>query len=82
MKEVVAAMLMGGSFGCWFFFGTLESYSMHQFMSGAIDVAASVSRCMSQVAGRKHLDAARSFKECKQCVCRYHPACVACVVGE
>lgn len=30
----------------------------------AIDVAASVSRCMSQVAGRKHLDAARSFKEC------------------
>ena len=38
MKEVVAAMLMGGSFGCWFFFGTLESYSMHQFMSGAIDV--------------------------------------------
>lgn len=38
MKEVVAAMLMGGSFGCWFFFGTLESYSMHQFITGAIDV--------------------------------------------
>ncbi|WMI97621.1 flagellar protein export ATPase FliI [Pseudomonas chlororaphis subsp. aurantiaca] len=29
----------------------------------AIDVAASVSRCMSQVADRKHLAAARAFKE-------------------
>ena len=29
----------------------------------AIDVAASVSRCMSQVAGRQHLGAARTFKE-------------------
>lgn len=38
MKEVIAALLLGGSFGCWFFFGTLESYSMHQFLNGAIDV--------------------------------------------
>ncbi|CAG2151634.1 Glycine betaine transporter BetL [Cupriavidus yeoncheonensis] len=38
IKEVIYALLLGGSFGCWFFFGALESYSMHQFMSGAIDV--------------------------------------------
>lgn len=38
IKEVIAALLLGGSVGCWFFFGALESYSMHQFISGAIDV--------------------------------------------
>lgn len=38
IKEVVFALLLGGSFGCWFFFGALESYSMHQFINGAIDV--------------------------------------------
>ncbi len=38
IKEVVAALLLGGSLGCWFFFGALESYSMHQFITGAIDV--------------------------------------------
>ncbi|MBF8758252.1 MAG: BCCT family transporter [Pseudomonas putida] len=38
IKEVVFALLLGGSFGCWFFFGALESYSMHQFINGQIDV--------------------------------------------
>ena len=38
IKEVVLALLLGGSFGCWFFFGALESYSMHQFINGQIDV--------------------------------------------
>lgn len=38
IKEVVFALLLGGSFGCWFFFGALESYSMHQFITGAVDV--------------------------------------------
>jgi len=38
MKEVVFALLLGGSVGCWFFFGALESYSMHAFMSGLMDV--------------------------------------------
>jgi len=38
IKEVIYALLLGGSVGCWFFFGALESYSMHQFLSGAIDV--------------------------------------------
>ncbi|MCY1504800.1 L-carnitine/gamma-butyrobetaine antiporter [compost metagenome] len=35
---MVAALLLGGSLGCWFFFGALESYSMHQFINGTIDV--------------------------------------------
>lgn len=38
IREVIMALLLGGSVGCWFFFGALESYSMHQFLSGAIDV--------------------------------------------
>ncbi|BBH48779.1 BCCT family transporter [Pseudomonas sp. KU43P] len=38
IKEVVLALILGGSVGCWFFFGALESYSMHQFITGAIDV--------------------------------------------
>ncbi|AXK40114.1 BCCT family transporter [Crenobacter cavernae] len=38
MKEVIWALLLGGSVGCWFFFGALESYSMHAFMTGVIDV--------------------------------------------
>ncbi|AMR80592.1 transporter [Cupriavidus nantongensis] len=38
IKEVIYALLLGGSVGCWFFFGALESYSMHQFITGAIDV--------------------------------------------
>ncbi|UDM49118.1 BCCT family transporter [Cupriavidus sp. MP-37] len=38
IKEVIYALLLGGSIGCWFFFGALESYSMHQFITGAIDV--------------------------------------------
>lgn len=38
IKEVIYALLLGGSVGCWFFFGALESYSMHQYISGAIDV--------------------------------------------
>ncbi|MGL5525596.1 MAG: BCCT family transporter [Aeromonas veronii] len=40
IKEVVFALLLGGSVGCWFFFGVLESYSMYQFMNGVIDVPA------------------------------------------
>ena len=38
IKDVIGALLLGGSAGCWFFFGALESYSMHQFLSGAINV--------------------------------------------
>ncbi|EFF74815.1 transporter, betaine/carnitine/choline family [Achromobacter piechaudii ATCC 43553] len=38
IKDVIYALLLGGSVGCWFFFGVLESYAMHQFLSGNIDV--------------------------------------------
>ena len=38
IREVILALMLGGSLGCWFFFGALESYSMHQFISGAMDV--------------------------------------------
>ncbi len=38
IKEVIYALLLGGSVGCWFFFGALESFSMHQFLTHAIDV--------------------------------------------
>lgn len=40
LREVVLAMILGGCGGCWFFFGSLESYAMHQFMSGVIDTPA------------------------------------------
>lgn len=38
MKEVIAALVLGGSAGCWFFFGALESFSMHQYLTQAVDV--------------------------------------------
>ncbi|NWA28151.1 BCCT family transporter [Pseudomonas gingeri] len=40
IREVVLAMVLGGCAGCWFFFGSLESYAIHQFMSGVIDTPA------------------------------------------
>ncbi|WP_319929297.1 BCCT family transporter [Xenorhabdus santafensis] len=38
IKEVIWALLLGSTFGCWFFFGVLESYAMHQFITGALNV--------------------------------------------
>ncbi|CDL84300.1 BCCT family transporter [Xenorhabdus szentirmaii] len=38
IKEVIWALLLGSTFGCWFFFGVLESHAMHQFITGAINV--------------------------------------------
>ncbi|PHM58691.1 BCCT family transporter [Xenorhabdus sp. KK7.4] len=38
IKEVIWALLLGSTFGCWFFFGVLESYAMNQFITGAINV--------------------------------------------
>ncbi|MBE7797547.1 BCCT family transporter [Yersinia pestis] len=38
LKEVIWALLLGSSLGCWFFFGVLESYAIQQFISGALDV--------------------------------------------
>ncbi|MER2474406.1 BCCT family transporter [Photorhabdus laumondii] len=38
IKEVIWALLLGSTFGCWFFFGILESYAIHQFITGVINV--------------------------------------------
>ncbi|MEG1209559.1 MAG: BCCT family transporter [Leclercia sp.] len=38
IKEVIWALLLGSTVGCWFFFGVMESYAMHQFVTGAINV--------------------------------------------
>ncbi|ADO49060.1 BCCT family transporter [[Enterobacter] lignolyticus] len=38
IKEVIWALLLGSTVGCWFFFGVMESYAMHQFIDGAINV--------------------------------------------
>lgn len=43
VREVVLAMVLGGCAGCWFFFGSLESYAIHQFVSGVIDSPAILS---------------------------------------
>ncbi|WP_085705765.1 BCCT family transporter [Pseudomonas sp. B8(2017)] len=37
IKEVVFAMVLGGCGGCWLFFGSLQSFAIHQFITGAID---------------------------------------------
>ncbi|WP_339433891.1 BCCT family transporter [Pseudomonas sp. EA_65y_Pfl2_P78] len=40
IKEVVAAMILGGCGGCWMFFGSLQSFAIHQFVSGLVDAPA------------------------------------------
>ncbi|MEN0105317.1 MAG: BCCT family transporter, partial [Pseudomonas sp.] len=37
IREVVMAMILGGCGGCWFFFGSLESYAIQQFVQGVVD---------------------------------------------
>lgn len=38
MREIIWAFLLGSSSGTWFLFGVLESYSIHEFLTGALDV--------------------------------------------
>lgn len=38
IKEVIWALLLGSALGCWFFFGVLESYAVHEFITGAVNV--------------------------------------------
>ncbi|MFM0236016.1 BCCT family transporter, partial [Paraburkholderia sediminicola] len=40
INEVVAAMLLGGCAGCWFFFGSLGSFAIHQFVTGVVNAPA------------------------------------------
>lgn len=38
IKEVICGLILGSTVGCWFFFGVMESYAMHQFVNGVINV--------------------------------------------
>ncbi|MGE8062979.1 BCCT family transporter [Pseudomonas sp. NPDC089547] len=40
IRELVMAMILGGCGGCWFFFGSLESFAIHQFMEKVVDAPA------------------------------------------
>ncbi|STU81132.1 betaine/choline/glycine transport protein [Klebsiella pneumoniae] len=35
---MIWGLLLGSTAGCWFFFGVMESYAMHQFVNGVINV--------------------------------------------
>ncbi|QRY82237.1 BCCT family transporter [Pseudomonas sp. PDNC002] len=43
IREVVLAMILGGCGGCWFFFGSLQSFAIHQFIAGVVDAPAMLS---------------------------------------
>ncbi|NIF29449.1 BCCT family transporter [Pantoea sp. Tr-811] len=43
LRELVMAMILGGCGGCWFFFGSLESFAIHQFMQKVVDAPAMLS---------------------------------------
>lgn len=38
IKELILAMVLGGTVGMWVFFGIMENYSVYQFVNGLIDV--------------------------------------------
>lgn len=38
IKEVLLAMVLGGSAGMWVFFGIMENYSIYQFVHGIVNV--------------------------------------------
>lgn len=38
IREVLMAMVLGGCGGLWFVFGVLENYSVHSFITGAVNV--------------------------------------------
>lgn len=38
IREVIMAMMLGGCVGAWFVFGILENYSVHNFITGVVNV--------------------------------------------
>lgn len=38
IKEVILAMVLGGSAGMWFYFGVFENYSIYHFINGTVNV--------------------------------------------
>lgn len=43
LRELVMALVLGGCGGCWFFFGSLESFAIHQFLEKVVDAPAMLS---------------------------------------
>lgn len=43
IKELVLAMILGGCGGCWFFFGSLQSFAIHQFVTDVVNAPAMLS---------------------------------------
>ncbi|MGR3892927.1 BCCT family transporter [Pseudomonas qingdaonensis] len=43
IREVVLAMILGGCGGCWFFFGSLQSFAIHQFVTDVVNAPAMLS---------------------------------------
>jgi len=50
IKEVILAMVIGGSVGIWFIFGVFESFSVYNFIHGAVHVPNVLSQQGGEVA--------------------------------
>lgn len=50
LKEVAAALLLGGSVSCWAIFGSLSGYGIDQLLKGVLDVPAVVASQGGEVA--------------------------------
>ena len=50
LKEVAAALLLGGSVSCWAIFGSLSGYGIDQLLKGVLDVPAVVANQGGEVA--------------------------------
>lgn len=56
IREVLLAMVVGGCSGIWFVYGVLESYSVHSFINGLVDVPQVLSTKGGEVAIGQLLD--------------------------
>ncbi|MFZ6050281.1 BCCT family transporter [Pseudomonas sp. CR3202] len=56
LKEVSAALLLGGSVSCWAIFGSLSGYGIDQLLNGVLDVPAIVASQGGEVAITRLLD--------------------------
>ena len=50
IKEVILAMVIGGSVGIWFIFGVFENFSVYSFMHGVVNVPQILSQQGGEVA--------------------------------
>jgi len=51
IKEVILAMVIGGSVGLWFIFGVFENYSVYNFIHGMVNVPQVCEVAISQLLG-------------------------------